>query len=122
MKQLFAIVMFFPLLAFLIAGLMELRSDRSLGQRFVKLVPVILGLAAFVLSFNPQGFLHVTPSSSVTLSRVMTIVCAVIACSGAFMVYSRRTTSVLVALGGLVLAFGWMFNRVGVNTSSAGED
>jgi hypothetical protein len=112
MKQLFAVVMFFPLFAFLIAGLMELRSDSSLAQRVGKLVPVILGLAAFVLSFNPQGFLHATPSSSVTLSRVMTMVCAAIACSGAFMVYSRRISSIFIALGGLVLAFGWMFNRI----------
>lgn len=104
--------MVLPLFAFLIAGLMEWRSDRSLAQRIGKVVPIILGLAAFVLFFNPQGFLHVTPSSSVTLSRVMTMVCVLIACSGAFVVYSRRISSMLVALGGLVLAFGWMFNRV----------
>ncbi len=112
MKQLLAVVMFFPLFAFLIAGLIELRSDMSLAQRLGKVVPIILGLTAFVLFFNPQGFLHVTPSSSVTLSRVMTMVCAVVASSGAFLAYSRRVSSALVAVGGLVLAYGWMFNRV----------
>lgn len=55
MKLLLAVVMFFPLFAFLIAGVIELRSDRSLAQKLGKLVPVILGLAAFVLFFNPQG-------------------------------------------------------------------
>src|SRR5258706_6623402 len=112
MKQLLAVVMFFPLFAFLIAGLIELRSDMSLAQRLGKVVPIILGLTAFVLFFNPQGFLHVTPSSSVTLSRAMTMVCAVVASSGAFLAYSRRVSSALVAFGGLVLAYGWMFNRV----------
>jgi hypothetical protein len=112
MKQMFAVMMFFPLLAFLLAGLVELRSESSLARRLGKLIPIVLGVAAFVLSFNPQGLVHVTPSSSTTLSRVMTIVCAVIACSGAFVAYSRRLSSVLMALGGLVLAFGWMFNRV----------
>jgi len=104
--------MVFPLFAFVIAGIIEARSDKSLSQRLGKLVPIILGLAAFVLSLDPQGFFHVTSSSSLTLSRVMTMLCAVIACSGSFIVYSRRLSSALVALGGLVLAFGWMFNQV----------
>ena len=112
MKGLLLVVMFFPLVAFVIAGITELRSDRSLGQKLGILLPITLGIAAFVLSFNPQGFLHVTASSSMTLSRVMTMLCAAIACSGSFILYSRRLSSVLVALGGLVLAFDWMFNQV----------
>src|SRR4051794_30698726 len=107
MKELLIVVMLFPLVAFLIAAVTELRSDRSLAQKLARLVPVILGLAAFVLSFNPQGFLHVTASSSVILSQVMTMICAVIASSGSFIAYSRRSSSALIALGGLVLAFGW---------------
>jgi hypothetical protein len=112
MKQLLAVVMFFPLFAFVIAAVSELRSDSSLGRRVGKVVPIILGLAAFAVFIDPQGLLQVTPTSSLTLSRVMTMVCAIVACSGAFIPYSRRITSALVALGGLVLAFGWMFNRV----------
>ena len=112
MKGLLLLVMLFPLVAFVIAGIMELRSNTDLVQKIGKLVPIILGIGAFIFSFDPQGFLHVTASSSMTLSRVMTMVCALIACSGSFIVYSRRASSTLVAVGGLVLAFGWMFNQV----------
>lgn len=112
MKQLLAVVMFLPLFAFIIAGVMELRSDGGLPHRLGRLIPVILGLTAFVLLFNPLGFLRVTPSSSITLCRAMTMACAVIACSGAFIAYSRRASSALIASGGLMLALVWMFNQV----------
>ena len=109
MKQLLAVLMFLPVFAFLIAGLMEMRSDRTFTQRLGKVIPVILGLGAFVLSLDPQVFLHVTPASSVTLSRVMTLFSALIACSGAFVNYSRRASSVFMAIGGMLMAFLWIF-------------
>jgi hypothetical protein len=104
--------MFFPLLAFCVAGVNELRSKRSGPEKLRSLIPIILGFAAFGLSLNPQGLLQVTPNSSVTLSRVMTMFSAVVACSGVFITYSRRSSAVWVACGGLVLALGWMFERV----------
>jgi len=76
------------------------------------LIPVVLGIAAFGLSLNPQGLLHVTPNSSVTLGRLMTMFSAMIACSGIFITYARRSSAVWISCGGLVLAFSWMFNRV----------
>ncbi len=112
MKQLLMLVMFFPLLAFCIAGALELRSKRKVAEKLVRLIPIVLGIAAFLLSFNPQGAFHVTPGGSITLSRIMTMFSSVIACSGVFIVYSRRSTSVWMACGGLVLAFFWMFSRV----------
>jgi hypothetical protein len=112
MKQLLMVVMFFPLVAFCVAGVLELRSQRSAAQKLTRLIPIVLGVAAFLLSFNPQGIFHVTPEGSITLSRIMTMFSSIIACSGAFIVYSRRSSSVWMACGGLVLAFSWMFNRV----------
>jgi hypothetical protein len=112
MKQLLLVVFFFPLLAFCIAGVTELRSSRSRGQKLSALIPLILGLAAFGLSLDPANLLSLNVHSSVTLSRVMTMVSALIACSGVFVAYSRRSSAIWVACGGLVLAFFWMFNRV----------
>lgn len=112
MKALVLVVAFFPVLAFCIAGLAELRSNRSRAEKLRCLIPIILGIAAFGLSLNPQALLQVSPSSSVTLSRVMTMFSAVIACSGVFITYSRRSSAVWIACGGLLLAFFWMFNRI----------
>ncbi|PYV35253.1 MAG: hypothetical protein DMG22_02955 [Acidobacteria bacterium] len=61
------------------------------------LVPLFFPLAAFC---------------SVWLSRAMTMVSAVIACSGVFLPYSRRATGVWVACGSLMLALLWMFDVV----------
>lgn len=112
MKQLALILAFVPVVAFCVAGYTELRSTRSMSEKVRTLIPVVLGIAAFALSLDPQGLLHVTPNSSVTLSRVMTLFSAVIACSGVFVTYSRRSSAVLVASGGLLLALFWMFNRI----------
>jgi hypothetical protein len=111
MKQVLIVIAFFPLVAFCIAAVIEVRSNSG-TMRLWKLVPILFGVAAFLLSLDPQSLLRLTPASSVTVSRVMTIFSAIIACSGVFMIYSRRSSAVWVACGGLVLAFFWMFNRV----------
>ena len=112
MKQVLIVVFLFPLLAFCLAGFIELRSAPSGAEKFRNLVPIILGIAAFGLCWNPQAMFELTPNSSVGLSRVMTMFSAVIACSGVFISYSRRASAIWVASGGLLLTLFWMFNRV----------
>lgn len=112
MKLLLLVALFFPLVAFCIAGVEELRSTKNAAAKLRSLIPVILGIAVFGISLAPQVVLQITPSSSITLSRAMTMVSAIIASSGAVIAYSRRSSSVWIACGGLVLAFSWMFNRV----------
>jgi hypothetical protein len=111
-KQVVLVLLFFPLVAFGWAAVTEARSHLRLGERIGRLIPILCGVAAFLAWFDPQGVFHVTPSGTVWVSRIMTIVSAVIACSGVFTTYSRRSTAILVALGGLVLALAWMFNVV----------
>ncbi len=112
MKQVALVVMFFPLLAFCLAGVIEIRSHRTGIEKLRSLVPIVLGVAAFGLLFGPAGwFIDLTPGAWPTISRVMTMVSAVIACSGVFVSYSRRASAIWVACGGLLLAFIWMFNR-----------
>ncbi len=112
MKQLVLIFGFFPLFAFVAAGVAELRSEGSGAKKLRSLIPIVLGIAVFGLELNPGGPLLLTPSSSVTLSRVMTMLSALIACSGVFITYARRSSAVWVACGGLLLALFWMFNRI----------
>lgn len=112
MKHIAIVALFLPLLAFCVAGVIEVRSNRSVSEKLGSLIPIGLGIAVFGLALNPQWLFQVTPSSSVTLSRVMTMISAVIACSGVFVSYSRRASAVWVACGGLLLSFIWMFNRV----------
>ena len=106
------VLFFFPLLAFCIAGIIELRSVRSPLQKLRNLIPIVLGIAAFGLCLYPEAFFELTPNSSENLSHVMTMFSALIACSGVFITYSRRATGVWLASGGLLLALLWMFNRV----------
>jgi hypothetical protein len=109
MKQAVLVLALFPLIAFCVAGVAELRSNRSLAAKLSSLIPIVLGIAAFGLSFAPQILFDLTPPSSVTLSRAMTLFSALIASSGSFVSYSRRSSSVLMATGGLFMAAIWMF-------------
>jgi hypothetical protein len=106
------ILTFIPLLAFIGAGLMELRSGISRTEKMRNCIPIVLGLVAFGISFDPLALPRVTPSSSVTLSHAMTIFCAALACSGVFITYSRKSSAILVACAGVILAYVWMLNYV----------
>lgn len=112
MKRVVVVLVFLPLVAFCFAGFLELRAQRHWNHKLRSLVPIILGILAFAASFVPGNLVPVTPDLSATISRGMTIVCAVIACSGVVVPYYRRASAILVAFGGLVLALFWMFNRV----------
>jgi hypothetical protein len=111
MKQLALVVMFFPLLAFIVAGVIELRSQRRVIEKLGSVIPIVLGVAAFALLFGPAGWFLDIRGGWPPISRAMTMVSAVIACSGIFLPYSRRASAIWVACGGLLLAFIWMFNR-----------
>ena len=112
MKQLALVLLFLPLVALVVAAITEVRTQQSIGKRVGHLIPILSGIAAFVVWFDPQGFFGVTRSGSITLNRIMTLFCAVIASSGVFTTYSRRSSAILVALAGLILALFWMFNFI----------
>jgi hypothetical protein len=114
-RKVLLVAFFFPMLAFAVAGFIELRSSRKGTEKLRNLIPIILGIAAFGLSFNPQAlFGGMTTTPSATLSQVMTVLSAGIAASGLFISYSRRASTVWVAVGGSVLALLWWFNRIAV--------
>jgi hypothetical protein len=111
-KRVVFVLMFVPLVAFSIAGFTEARSNLTVGKRVGRLLPIVSGIALFLVSFDPERVFHVGPAGAVTVSRVMTIAAVVIACSGVFTTYSSRLSAVLVALGGIALAWLWIGNSL----------
>jgi hypothetical protein len=112
MRTCILVIWFFPLIAFCIAAVAELRSQITHLHKFRNLIPLALGVISFGLSIHPGRLLSLTPISSVTLSRIMTFSSAGIACSGVFLNYSRRSSGIWVASGGLVLVLIWIFDIV----------
>lgn len=112
MKQLLHSVWFFSLLAFCLAAITELRSKAGRSEKVAALIPVAMGIAAFGFSIHPGRILTLTPASSILVSRVMTLISAVISSSGAFVRYSRRSSGIWVSVGGLILTVVWMFNTI----------
>lgn len=112
MKELALAIMFVPLPAFIIAAVIEVRSQRRLIEKLGSLIPIVLGIGAFALLLGPgEWFIDSTRSSWPPISRIMTILCAGIASSGVFVSFSRQLSARLMACGGLLLSLIWMFNR-----------
>jgi len=105
-------LVYLSILAFFIAGGIELASNRSRAAKLRCSIPIILGIASFFLNFEQYVVYNLTPSLYETFRLVMTILSAIIACSGLFITYSRRSSTILVACGGLLVTFMWMFSRI----------
>jgi len=130
-KQIALVLAFFPLVAFIIAAVTELRFSASNLTTIRNLLPPVLGIAAFWFLWNPDAVFPLPRVAEIwfLLSRVMAIFSAAIACSGVFIPYSQRSTSRWMACGGLVLALMWLFgtgpivdsHRVAVLVDSRGE-
>jgi hypothetical protein len=90
-------------------AILEVRSDAKLVQKIRNLVPVILGLAIVAISCGAAK-LFPDPSSSYSgLAHWIAFSSTLVGSSGALVSYSKRFSSVLMALAGLTLAFLWIF-------------
>jgi hypothetical protein len=106
------IVVVFPLLAFVVVGWTELRASRAAGDLLRRLVPPLLGVAALGLIWNPAAVGVVTAEESEGLSYILVLVASVVACSGVIVTYSRRSSGIWMALGGLTLVFVSLSARI----------
>ena len=95
-----------------VVGIAELRSDIEFEKKVRNLIPVILALALVVIFFLLERVIDVTSPSMPWLARWMTALSAFVGLSGALIRYSRKSSSILMALAGLMLAFFWMFCSV----------
>jgi hypothetical protein len=102
------LVVSFPGLAFCMAGVIELRSERKLAARMLCLVPVLLGLGLYASLWSPEP-LHLPEFLRIANERFVTLIAATVACSGAFITFSKKTSSILIALGGLEMVFVSIF-------------
>jgi hypothetical protein len=105
MKRFEIALTFIPLIALVIAASTELRFGRNWPAKLSSITPILFGLAAFGISIRPDMLPHATPDSIYLLSRIMTLFSACIACSGVFINYSRKSSAILVAFAGLLLAY-----------------
>lgn len=101
-KRLALVVASLPLLAFFLATVSELRAGGRVSTVVVRMIPPLIGMNGFVMLWAVQ--------SSDTINHAMTMVSLTVASSGAFIRYSRRSSSLLVACGGLLLAALWVLN------------
>jgi hypothetical protein len=106
------IFVFFPLLAFVIAGATELRTSRAIGDLLRRVGPAVLGIATLYVAVYPRTVGVVTPEGSEALSHLLVMVAAFVACSGVFISYSRRSSGIWIALGGLTLIFVSLYSRI----------
>jgi hypothetical protein len=97
-----------PGLAFCTAAVIELRSDRKLGTRVLCLLPVLIGLSLYGSLWSPEP-LHLPAFLTIANDRFVTLIAATVACSGAFINFSKRASSILIALGGLEMVFVSIF-------------
>lgn len=84
-----------------IVGIVEARSELKLAEKMRTFVPVILALCILVVFLAPIRSSHV-------LSRSMTLLSFIVGISGAVVRYSRKSSSILMAVAGFILALFWI--------------
>jgi len=102
----------FPLIAFLVVGATELVASRAAGDLARRLLAPFLGIAALALVWKPGMVGVATPAESISLGYILALVACIISFSGVFVTYSRRSSNVLMALGGLTLVFVSLSARI----------
>jgi hypothetical protein len=91
-------------------GTIEFKSNLKLPRKVISLVPVILALAVLGVFIAPDDrLLSAIGSSSHEIAPLMVLLSGIIGSSGAVISYSRKSSSILMALTGLMLAFLWFF-------------
>jgi cell shape-determining protein MreD len=100
---------FIPGVIAVFVGFAELRSETKRVDKIRSLVPVVLALALVIIFFLLERVIDVTTSSIHWLARGMTLLAAIVALSGVLIRYSRRSSSILMAVVGVLLAIFWAF-------------
>lgn len=99
-----------PLLSFVSSGMLEFHRDRGSLRSLARMVPLAVGAVVSVLLLIPVQFYY--PYTSPLLSRAMSTFSLIVAVCGLICRYKSRLAAVLIFIGGLVLAFFWLLNRV----------
>lgn len=100
---------FVPAVVVGLVGVLELKSDIKRSDKVRNLIPVAIALALVVLFFLLERVIDVTSPYMPWLARGMTVLAAIVAVSGVIVKYSRKISSILIVLTGLMLALYWAF-------------
>ena len=106
------LLLFFPLVSFLVVAVTELLATSTVSNLVRRLVPPSLGTAALALVWNPGMFGVVTSEGLARLSYILVLLASIVSCSGVFFTFSRRSSGVWMAIGGLTLVFVSLFARI----------
>jgi len=96
---LISVRLLFPLFAFAVAAIIEVRSALRPAENLRSLAPIALGVLVYALFWGPA----LNPRFVYSGMRWLTLCSAAVAASGAVIPYSRKLSSFLVLLGGLEL-------------------
>jgi uncharacterized membrane protein SirB2 len=110
MSQMGAFAVFSSLLlAFLLAGVLELRQDRQSLRSFVRILPLVVAvlLSVSLLADIYRPYL----SFEFHFSRTMSALSIFVAISSLVCRYKSRPAATLMFIGGLALALFWSLNR-----------
>lgn len=92
--------------------MLEYQCDRRSLRNLTRAVPLIIGVITAIFLLLPLHLYLTSAVPSVLFSRTMAVMSAVIAACGVLCRYRSRFAAALVVLGGLVLAFLWLLNRI----------
>jgi hypothetical protein len=100
-----------PLLSFVSAGMLEFQRDRQSLRSLTRMLPLAFATVLSILLLIPIDLYFQYVSSS-RLSILMSVLSLLVAVSALVCPYKSRSTAALIFIGGLVLAFFWLLNRV----------
>lgn len=100
-----------PLLSFVSAGMIEFQRDRQSLRSLKRMLPLAIAAVLSILLLIPLD-LYFQYVSSPRLSILMSVLSFLVAVSALVCQYKSRLAAALIFIGGLVLAFFWLLNRV----------
>ena len=104
------VVLTIPALCFGIAALLEFKKKPDGSKRGVKWVSIGAGVICSVLVLIPLEPFVTSSHTSRTISMIMTLISLAVAVTGVLKNYESKVVSILVVVGGLLLAFFWSIN------------
>jgi hypothetical protein len=98
-----------PGLLAVLVSIAEMRSGARFADKIRRLAPTTLAVTLAVLFLLLGRGIDAFSVSTVWLAGSMTSLAVVVGLSGALIGYSRRSSSILMALAGFILAYYWAF-------------
>jgi len=93
----------------LLVGIAEVRSSNTRTDKIRRLAPVILALGLVIVFFLLERLIDITAQQMPWVERSMTFLSLIVGLSGVLISYSRKSSSILMAVTGLMLAYYWAF-------------